>query len=587
MELNSVAGPGAGQRHLNGPQTTGRSYHNLSQPDYGMIAEANQQAPMRDGVSLLVDVIRPPASGRFPALIAPSPYPRQIQNSGAPLGFVEAGASDFFVPRGYVHVLANSRGTGGSGGNSDFFGPADRRDMHDLVEWAALQPWCDGNVGMVGISAFAMLQIAAAVEQPEHLKAIFPVATTVDVYEAAYHGGLLSETFMAGWIKSLGTLNGVSDPVMRGRGLALIERALKLPVVHSRLEHFNGEAALTVLGRIMPAHYPPHPWDELLVSAAVDHQTKDAFWQDRDYISLLRHVRVPIYLGCDWENVPLHLPSTFTALAALPSDIPVRVALLPPGGLTWPWESLHEEALAWFDQWLKGRETGVLEGPRIRYCMPGADDGWRASTAWPPEGASTVVLHLNADGSLRRDEAAGGKREYIHLPAGAMRTPHVASSIASSLTWETPALSAAVELAGPVELALEAASSAIDTGWIATLQDVDSAGHATDVTAGWLRASLRAIDEGTSVPGKPVHPFDPVQPLVPNERVSYRIALVDNALRFLPGHRIRLVLTSDDSEGEPPMMGFRHAPVGLAARNTVFSASRLLLSLINGTEALA
>jgi putative CocE/NonD family hydrolase len=252
MELNSVAGPGAGQRHLNGPQTTGRSYHNLSQPDYGMIAEANQQAPMRDGVSLLVDVIRPPASGRFPALIAPSPYPRQIQNSGAPLGFVEAGASDFFVPRGYVHVLANSRGTGGSGGNYDFFGPADRRDMHDLVEWAAMQPWCDGNVGMTGISAFAMPQIAGAVEQPEHLKAIFPVATTVDVYEAAYHGGLLSETFMAGWIKSLGTLNGVSDTVMRGRGLALIERALKLPVVHSRLEHFNSEAALTVLGRHTP-----------------------------------------------------------------------------------------------------------------------------------------------------------------------------------------------------------------------------------------------------------------------------------------------------------------------------------------------
>ena len=153
-------------------------------------------AVMRDGVELLADVHRPEGDGRFPALIAASPYPRQIQDLGAPMGFIEAGASDFWVPRGYVHVIANLRGTGGSGGTFGFFDAQERRDMHDLVEWAAAQPWCDGNVGMIGISYFAMTQLEAAVERPPHLKAIFPVAVTADLYEAAMHHGLFSSGFV-------------------------------------------------------------------------------------------------------------------------------------------------------------------------------------------------------------------------------------------------------------------------------------------------------------------------------------------------------------------------------------------------------
>ena len=134
--------------------------------------------------TLLADVHRPDAGGRFPVLIAASPYPRQIQDLGAPMGFIEAGASDFWVPRGYVHVIANVRGTGGSGGTFGFFDAQERQDMYDLVEWAAAQPWSDGNVGMIGISYFAMTQLEAAVERPPHLRAIFPVAVTADLYEA-------------------------------------------------------------------------------------------------------------------------------------------------------------------------------------------------------------------------------------------------------------------------------------------------------------------------------------------------------------------------------------------------------------------
>lgn len=138
------------QRHLNGPQTTGRSYRNLSQPQYGMVCDQDVAVPMRDGVRLLVDVYRPDADGQFPSLFAASCYPRQIQNLGAPMGFIEAGASDFWVPRGYVHVIANLRGTSGSEGMFSFFDAQERRDMYDLVEWIAAQPWCDGKVAGIG-----------------------------------------------------------------------------------------------------------------------------------------------------------------------------------------------------------------------------------------------------------------------------------------------------------------------------------------------------------------------------------------------------------------------------------------------------
>ena len=162
----SVSGTESGQRKLNGPQTSGRDYRNLSKPQHEVTREDDVAVPMRDGVQLLADVFRPTTSGRYPVLIAASPYPRQIQDLGAPMGFIEAGASDYFVPRGYVHVITNLRGTSGSGGTFGFFDGQERKDMYDLVEWAAQQPWSDGNVGMVGISYFAMTQLEAAVERP-------------------------------------------------------------------------------------------------------------------------------------------------------------------------------------------------------------------------------------------------------------------------------------------------------------------------------------------------------------------------------------------------------------------------------------
>jgi uncharacterized protein len=566
---------------LNGPQTTGRDYRHLSEPAFAVRHDVNTAALMRDGVTLLTDVHRPDTDGRFPALIAASPYPRQMQDLGAPAGFIEAGVTDFWVPRGYVHVIANVRGTGGSGGEFGFFDGQERRDMHDLVEWAAAQPWCDGNVGMIGISYFAMTQLEAAVERPPHLRAIFPVAVTADLYDAATHHGLLNSSFMTPFLSMVGLTSARSDGFWRSPPIGLIRRILTTPRLHRRFATMNGESAMTMMRQLLRLPHDPHPWDDLWLDIAVRHPVRDAWWDDRNLLPLLGQVDIPVYLGCDWQNVPLHLPSTFTAWEALSHNPFVRMGLLGEYGLTWPWESLHTEALAWFDHWLKGRDTGILDGPPIRYVLPGAP-GWHTADAWPPAGSVLRELALRADGGLGDDEGEPGGRALLVLGAGLNRVAASPVDPPAALSWTTEPLDDDLDMVGDVELRLVASATALDTAWLVTLLDVGPDGTAEPVTAGWLRASLRAVDDAASRPGAPVLPCRTPRAVPIGEAVEYRIPLVPNARRFAAGHRVRLTLTSDDQDpSTPAIMNFRHASVGTSSLNTVASSSRLLLPVVS------
>jgi predicted acyl esterase len=565
--------------HLNGPQTTGRSFRSLSEPEHRLRHDVNVAVPVRDGISLMADVHRPDADGRFPALIAASPYPRQIQDLGAPMGFIEAGDTPFWVSRGYVHVIANVRGTGGSGGEFGFFDPQERRDMHDLVEWAAAQPWCDGNVGMIGISYFAMTQLEAAVERPPHLKAIFPVAVTSDLFEAASHHGLVSSAFVTPFLSMIGLTAARSDEFWRSIPLQLARKVLSLPPLHRKFGTMNGEAAVTMLKQLLKLPHDPHPWDQLWLDVFVNHPVRDEWWDDRDLTRLLKNIDIPVYLGCDWENVPLHLPSTFLAWKGLADNPNVQMGMLDKYGLTWPWESLHVEALAWYDYWLKGRDTGILDGDRVRYALPGSE-GWRSSEAWPP--ASTHrELALRADGVLDADEGEPGARDYMVLGAGTGRVKASELDPPASLTWTSEPLDGDLDIVGEFELRLVASATAADTAWMATLQDVSPDDAVTDVTAGWLRASLREVDEAASTPRSPALPCRTAVAIPIGEDVEYRIPLVPNARRFVKGHRIRLVLASDDQDPNiPAIMSFRHASVGTSSLNTIRSSSRLLLPVL-------
>ncbi|TPG31713.1 CocE/NonD family hydrolase [Mycolicibacterium hodleri] len=565
---------------LNGPQTTGRDYRNLSAPEHRILHSTNVEIEMRDGIELLADVHRPDADGRFPALIAASPYPRQIQDLGAPMGFIEAGVTDFWVPRGYGHVIANVRGTCGSGGTFGFFDAQERRDMFDLVEWAATQPWCDGNVGMIGISYFAMTQLEAAVERPPHLRAIFPVAATADLYEAATHHGLVSSSFITPFLAMAGMTSDRSDGFWRSLPVELARKVLHAPPLHRRFGTMNGEAAVTMLRQLLKVPHDPHPWDDLWLDVMVKHPVRDDWWDDRNLTPLLDRIDVPVYLGCDWENVPLHLPSTFLAWKALADNPNVRMAMLGRYGLTWPWESLHTEALAWFDHWLKGQETGIMDGPPIRYVLPGADD-WQTADQWPPQASSLSEWALRADGTLAGDEGVAGARELLALGGGLGRVKPSPIDPPAMLTWTTAPLTTPIDVVGNAELRLVASATAVDTAWIATLEHVAADGTASDVTAGWLRASLREVDEETSRPGTPVLPCRTAVAVPIGEDVEYRIPLVANARRFSVGDRIRLTVASDDQSPETPaIMNFRHASVGTSSLNTIRSSSRLLLPIL-------
>jgi predicted acyl esterase len=536
---------------------------------------------MRDGIELVADIFRPDAEGSFPALVAASPYARQIQDLGAPAGLIEAGATDFWVPRGYVHAIVNLRGTGGSGGTFTLFDSQERRDMHDLIDWVGRQPWCDGNVGMLGISYFAMTQLEAAVERPPHLKAIFPFAATSDLYDAVSHHGLPSTKFVSLFLSMLGLTATKSDRFYRSAPFAVARRILNLPPVHKKFATMNGESSNAILNLLMKLPHPPEPWDELWQEAVVRHPLRDAWWDDRDLTPLLETIDIPVYLGCDWENAPLHLPSTFSALPNLTISPCVRVAMLGKYGMTWPWESLHIEALAWYDHWLKGQDTGILEGPEFRYFLPEAGE-WKAVESWPPPDSSHREFALRADGGLATDEGKPGSREYMTLGEGLNRARPSAIDPPPMLTWTSAPLAEDLDVAGEIELRLVASATASDTGWIVVVSDVAEDGSLVDhLSSGWLRASLREIDEDASRPGAPVLPCRTAVAVPVGQDIVYRIPLLPNARRFRSGHRIRLTITSDDQHPEfPAIMDFRHAPVGTSTINTIRSSSRLLLPVL-------
>ena len=170
---------------------------------------------------------------------------------------------------------------------------------------------------------------------------------------------------------------------------------------------------------------------------------------------------------------------------------------------------------------------------------------------------------------------------YLVLGAGLNRAKPSPIDPPSMLTWTTEALSSAVDVVGDIELQLVASATAIDTAWIAVLQDVAPDGAVSAVTAGWLRASMREVDALASRPGAPVLPCRTAQAVPIGKDVVYRIPLVPNARRFQAGHRIQVMLTSDDQDPSmPAIMNFRHASVGTSSLNTVRSSSRLLLPVL-------
>ncbi len=171
---------------------------------------------------------------------------------------------------------------------------------------------------------------------------------------------------------------------------------------------------------------------------------------------------------------------------------------------------------------------------------------------------------LRTDETLAEDQGADGTRAYTYV------SPALAPLIETDetmLSWSTPPLESELRLVGPVELMLDASSTGGDVAFLVTLQDVAPDGTATDVTMGWRRAAIS--DDYTKLGEVPAGVMR-----------RYTIKLVDNARCFAPGHRVRLLVRSDDTTGPAPMMGFHHAQIGVSSWISIASSSRLKMSVV-------
>ena len=174
---------------------------------YKLLIERDVDVPMRDGALLKADVFRPDDGGRFPAILNLGPYqkdklwvpPPDLEEKANPYMNLETVNPEWWVPRGYAAVRVDGRGSGKSEGQCDPWSLAEAVDFYDAIEWAAAQSWCNGKIGLSGISYYAINQWFVANLKPPSLKAMIPCECFADLYrDAVFHGGILS-VFMTNW----------------------------------------------------------------------------------------------------------------------------------------------------------------------------------------------------------------------------------------------------------------------------------------------------------------------------------------------------------------------------------------------------
>ena len=534
-----------------------------------MLEEPDVLIPMRDGVSLAADVFRPEREDPVPALLALSPYgkgkqslQRSPQPGGTPLwdGGVEAGDPRYLTDHGYAHVIADCRGTGKSEGDyRGWMSKQEAEDGHDLVEWIAAQPWCDGNVGMVGISAFGTTQLHTASEQPPHLKAIMPWNAPADFYrEATYHGGVLQTFFMELYTRSVRGRNvSVSAEEHSGESLAEVIDEIK---ADQDLQMYT-----TLWNVVDNPDSNPSFFDVLA------HPLDGPFYWERSAYRLYDRIKVPLYIrSAWWAYAHMHLVGAFDHFAGIdaPAKLEIGAAVDEERPLS---HAFNAEVVRWYDYWLKGIDNGVMSEPPMRLFLMGANE-WRDAASWPLPEVQWTRMYLGTWGRLldEPEEVDDHPDEFIQQPLE--QTTEIAR-----LRYATPPLERDVDVIGPIGLTLHAAIDQRDTNWIVALSDQSADGSQRELTRGFLKASHRQLDDTRSQPWRPYHSHLEAVPASPGVVTEYAIELAPTANRFFAGHRIVLEIMSLDYRGNPappPGVSQVHMPPHLCSsvttRHTVF-----------------
>jgi hypothetical protein len=540
---------------------------------YRLIVDRDVDVPMRDGAWLKADVMRPDGNEKFPAILNLGPYqkdkvwipPDTLEEKPNALMNWETVNPEWWVPRGYACVRVDGRGSGKSPGQCEPWSLQEAIDFYDAIEWAAAQPWCNGKVGLSGISYYAINQWFVANLQPPSLKAIIPWEGFADIYrDALYHGGLLS-VFMTNWFTA------------------------------HLMHHMLGRAS-----REQPDGWQTnmlHHWLRNNLDSGVLHGAQ-AQW-DR--------ITVPMYTVGNWTGFGLHLRGNTEAYMRAASKH--KKLRIHTGSHVHPFytEEGRQDQLRFLDYWLKGIDNGVMNEPPVRLAIrKGRDEiEWRSEHEWPLARTQWTKLHFDLSkpdaATLARDNpATTSSRTYAASSLGTMGSTSAASSQVMGggikpgmgVSLETPPLPADLEVTGPLMANIWVSSATEDMDLFLTLRNFDAAGNEVletgqqgspvPVAKGWLRVSHRELDPELTLPYRPYHAHRRRLYLKPGEIVEVQVEIWPTSMVFKKGHRIRLDVQPRDGVGSQGYMHY-HADYNTGT-NTIHAGgdkpSYLLLPVI-------
>jgi uncharacterized protein len=532
-----------------------------------VVVRGNVPARMRDGTTLMSNVYRPVEGGPYPVLLARHPYGKDLSSSASMLDPLKAAAA------GYIVVVQDVRGRYRSEGK---FVPFVREyeDGYDTVEWAAGLPGSDGSVGMHGLSYFGKTQWHAAVMRPPSLKSMAPAQTWGNHLDGVQmRGGVQELGLMQFWAQVSLTL----DLLVRKYAGDREKIGEKMPHLISTIDELLAGGGYDVL----PLKSLPNP-DELapFVEGGFGRSVDDEAW---DYLNIdgkYEVVDVPTFHIGGWYDCFVgETLKQYEVMKSLSDERGTRSPLLMVG----PWThdnfestlgdldfgigssdsfldyrgDLTDAHLRWFDATLKGEEDALQGTPPVKVFVMG-ENRWRGYEEWPPPGSREEEWFMISGGSLRREPGGVGDEpasyDYdpedpvptvggpilladIHRPGP--RDQRAIEARPDVLCYTSRVLESPHTVLGSVYVTLFAASSAPDTDFVARLVDVYPDGRAICVCDGILRASAR---ESYPAPGV-IRPMAP-SPIEPGEVYEYVIDLWATGITFLPGHRIRVDVTS-------------------------------------------
>jgi len=513
----------------------------------GMHIEWDVAIAMDDGLVLRADIFRPPGEGRCPVLLSHGPYAKGLAfQDGYPSAWnrmveqhpdVAAGSSNLhqswevvdpekWVPHGYACVRVDSRGCGRSPGYADHFSPRETQDFYDCIEWAGVQPWSNGRVGLNGISYYGINQWQVASRQPPHLAAMCIWEGAADWYrDMTHHGGILS-TFWANWydmqVKTVQYGLGGRGPRSRATG--------ELVCGPDTLDEATLAANRCAFGEDILAH----PLDDEY------HRARSPNWS---------RVTVPFLSAANWGGQGLHTRGNFEGYVRAAS----AQKWLEAHGIE-HWTHFYTDygrtlQLRFFDHFLKDTPsdspTDWDQQPPVLLQVRHLDRfEERAETAWPIPRTRWTEYGLDLHGLALGADGAPGTLTFDAMGDG--------------VTFLAPPVPDATEITGPSSLRLFVSSTTADADLFVVLRvftpdlrEVTFQGAIdphTPVAQGWLRASHRAADPALSQPYRPYHTHDRKQPLQPGEPVQLDIEIWPTSIVVPPGHRIALTVRGRDYE---------------------------------------